>query len=213
MIDDRDLASALADGSAAVLVIDVQNDFCHPQGAMAALGADVSVNAALVGPLTAFLETARSAGSRIVFVRLAHDDEHRPVAARGVPPEGVCVEGSWGAEIVQEVAVEPGDLVVTKARYSAFLGTDLEQSLRDVGVETLVVVGTTANVCVDTTVRDAAQRGFAVRVLSDLVGYVRRDLAEPALYNLGLYFAEVTSSAGVAADLARIAAARDVTPA
>src|SRR5205085_1757348 len=112
--DDRHLAAALADGSAAVLVIDVQNDFCHPDGAMAKLGADVSVNAALVAPLAAFLDTARSAGARIVFVRLAHDDEHRPVAARGVPPDGVCVAGSWGAEIVREITVEPGDPVVTK---------------------------------------------------------------------------------------------------
>lgn len=212
MIDDRHLAAALADGSAAVLVIDVQNDFCHPHGAIASLGADVSVNAALVPPLVAFLDTARSVGARIVFVRLCHDDDHRPVTARGVPPDGVCVAGSWGAEIVPEIAVEPGDLVVTKSRYSAFLGTGLEQELRSVGVDALVVVGTTANVCVDTTVRDAAQRGFSVRVLSDLVGYVRRDLAEPALQNLGLYFARVTSSVGIAAELTSVAAARGVTP-
>lgn len=199
--DDARMAAALANGSAVAVVIDMQNDFCHPDGAMAALGADVTVNSALVGSVREFVAAVRAVGGRVVFVRLEHTPEHRPLPAPGVPPDGVCVAGSWGAQLAAGLTVQPGDLSISKTRYSAFLGTDLEAVLRSDGIDTLVVTGTTANVCVDSTVRDAAQRGFTVWVLSDLVGYVRADLAEPCLRNLGLYFAEVRTSAGLTAAL------------
>lgn len=199
--DDAHMAAALANGNAVAVVIDMQNDFCHPQGAMAALGADVTVNCALVEPVRDFVEAVRAVGGRTLFVRLEHTPEHRPLPAPGVPPDGVCAAGSWGAQLVFGLAAQPGDLSVTKTRYSAFLGTDLEAVLRANGIDALVVTGTTANVCVDSTVRDAAQRGFTVWVLSDLVGYVRADLAEPCLRNLGLYFADVRTSAGLIAAL------------
>ena len=205
------MAAALANGSAVALVIDMQNDFCHPGGAMAARGADVTVNAALVGPVRDFVAAVRAVGGHVVFVRLEHTPEHRPLPAPGVPPDGVCTAGSWGAQLVAGLTVQPGDLSIAKPRYSAFLGTDLEAVLRTRGVDTQVVTGTTANVCVDSTVRDAAQRGFTVWVLSDLVGYVRADLAEPCLRNLGLYFAEVRNSAGLTAALGSADAGGRVT--
>jgi ureidoacrylate peracid hydrolase len=207
-VDDRDLVAALVAGTAALVVIDVQNDFCHPDGAMAAQGADVSANIAMLGPLRTFVDLVRAVGGLIVFVRLVRSDEHRPLPVRGVPPAGVCDAGSWGARLVDGLVAAPGDLVVHKTRYSAFLATDLELQLRAAGVQTLLTVGTTANVCVDSTVRDAAQRGFAVVILEDLVGYVRQELAESALANLGLYFADVRNSQPLAALLAT--ARRDV---
>jgi ureidoacrylate peracid hydrolase len=193
-VDDRTLVEALSSGTAALLVVDMQNDFCHPDGAMAALGADVSVNAGLVEPLCGFVQLVRGAGGRVVFVQLVHDDIHRPLGVGAVPPDSVCRAGSWGAQLVDGLVAAPGELVVQKHRYSAFIGTGLEDRLRASGVRTVLVVGTTANVCIDSTVRDAAQREFAVVVLADLVGHVRRDLAEPALTNLGLYFADVRTS-------------------
>lgn len=204
---DVALAQALRSGRAALVVVDVQNDFCHPDGAMARLGADVSVNVALVGPVTEFAACARRVGAQLVFVQLFRDAQHSPFPARGVPPNGVCVAGSWGAQLVAGLAADAGDLVVHKSHYSAFLGTGLEEVLRGRGVDIVVVVGTTANVCVDTTVRDAALRGFTVIVLADLVGHVRADLAECSLRNLGLYFADVRESGPLRAALAEIEAA------
>lgn len=192
--DNRDLVAALGAGTAALLVIDVQNDFCHPHGAMAAQGADVSANIALVPRVCEFVDLVRSIGGLIVFVQLMRSDEFPPLPVRGVPPAGVCSSGSWGAQLADGLDAGPTDLVVHKRTYSAFLGTDLELRLRAAGVDTLLTAGTTANVCVDSTVRDAAQRGFAVVLLEDLVGYVRRDLAEASLTNLGLYFADVRNS-------------------
>lgn len=210
-LDDARMAAALADGHAAAVVIDMQNDFCHPEGAMAALGADVAVNAALVRPVRRFVDAVHAVGGRVVFVRLEHTPEHRPLPAPGVPPDGVCDAGSWGAQLVSGLTALPGDLSISKTRYSAFLGTDLESVLRSNGIGALVVTGTTANVCVDSTVRDAAQRGFTTWVLSDLVGYVRADLAEPCLRNLGLYFADVRTSAGLTAALLSAAGCGRVT--
>ncbi|HEX5497120.1 MAG TPA: isochorismatase family cysteine hydrolase [Mycobacteriales bacterium] len=190
-----ELAGEVRAGRAAVLVVDMQNDFCHPGGALGARGADVSVNAALVGPVDAFVRRVRDVGARIVIVTLSRE----PGDASPLPGfvDGVCLAGSWGAAVHDGLHVDRADLVVRKPRYSAFLHTDLETTLRDWGVRTLLVVGTTANVCVDSTVRDAAQLDYRVVVLSDLVGHLRADLAEAALRNLSHYFATVHPSAAL----------------
>lgn len=198
---DGGLVEAMRRGEAAVLVIDMQNDFCHSDGALAARGVDVGANAALVGPVDAFVRSARTAGARIVMVMLSRDAEDASPLP-GMAGE-VCRAGSWGARIHDGILVDSTDLLVRKPRYSAFLRTDLDATLRGWGVHTLVVVGTTANVCVDSTVRDAGQRDYRVVVLADLVGHVRAELAEPALRNLGLYFADVRDSATLLGALRR----------
>lgn len=187
-----ELAGDVRAGRAAVLVVDMQNDFCHPDGALGARGADVSVNAALVGPVDRFVRAARDAGARIVFVTLSREPGDDPPLPGFVA--GVCVAGSWGAAVHGGLHVDPADLAVRKPRYSAFCRTDLDATLRGWGIRTVLVVGTTANVCVDSTVRDAAQLDYRVVVLADLVGHLRADLAEPALRNLSHYFATVVPS-------------------
>ncbi|MGC5030903.1 cysteine hydrolase family protein [Micromonospora sp. DT229] len=187
--------------STAVLVIDMQNDFCSPAGAMAALGADVGVNADLARRLPGFLDPARAAGCLIVWVRqAAHEQLVSPARkaraeAMGRSPLSVCAAGSWGAELAEGLRPEPGDCHLEKTRYSAFVGTPLHNLLRAHGRDHVVVVGTAANVCVDSTIREAYMADLATTMPTDLVGWTRADLAEAAIRNLGFYFCETTTSA------------------
>lgn len=190
----------------AVLVIDMQNDFCSPAGAMAALGADVQVNAAVAGRLPRFLDRARHAGCLVVWVRqAAHEQLVSPARraraeAMGRSPLSVCAAGSWGAELAEGLRPEPGDCHLEKTRYSAFVGTPLHNLLRAHGRDHVVVVGTAANVCVDSTIRDAYMADLATTMPTDLVGWTRADLAEAAIRNLGFYFCETTTSAELLSD-------------
>lgn len=189
----------------AVLVIDMQNDFCSPNGAMAALGADVRVNAELAYRLPGFLDQARAAGCLVVWVRqAAHEQLVSPARraraeAMGRSPLSVCAAGSWGAELAEGLRPAPGDCHLEKTRYSAFVGTPLHNLLRAHGRDDLVVVGTAANVCVDSTIRDAYMADLTVTMPTDLVGWTRADLAQAAMRNLGFYFCETTTSAELVA--------------
>ncbi|TDB99961.1 cysteine hydrolase [Micromonospora fluostatini] len=184
----------------AVLVIDMQNDFCAATGAMATLGADVRRNADVARRLPDFLPRARAAGCLVVWVRqAAHDQLVSPARraraeAMGRDPLSVCAAGSWGAELADGLHPEPGDCHLEKTRYSAFVGTPLHNLLRAHGRDHVVVVGTAANVCVDSTIRDAYMADLAATMPTDLVGWTRADLAEPAVRNLGFYFCETTTS-------------------
>lgn len=190
----------------AVVVVDMQHDFCHPEGAMAALGFDIAANRAIVSPLGEFLAHARSSGVRVIYLCQSAGDWTSSSARRehadrmGRPADAICAAGTWGAQIHPALAPQHNDLVMEKYRYSGFVGTGLELVLRSCGVDTVVVVGTAANVCVDSTVRDAFMRDFSVIVAGDLVGHTRADLAEPALENLGIYFADVRQSDDVVAE-------------
>ncbi len=194
----------------AVLVIDMQNDFCSPTGAMAALGADVRVNADLAGRLPDFLDRARTAGCLVVWVRqAAHEQLVSPARraraeAMGRTPLSVCAAGTWGAELADGLRPAPGDCDLEKTRYSAFVGTPLHNLLRAHGRDHVVVVGTAANVCVDSTIRDAYMADLAVTMPTDLVGWTRADLAEAAIRNLGFYFCEATTSAELLAAWSRV---------
>lgn len=187
-------------GRTAVVVVDMQHDFCHPDGAMAQLGFDVSANESIVEPLANFLDRARGAGVSVIYLRQSASDWTSSPARRaraeamGRSANAVCATGSWGAEIHAALAPHDDDLVIDKYRYSGFVGGALELVLRSREVDTVVVVGTAANVCVDSTARDAFMRDFSVVVARDLVGHTRRDLAEAALENLGIYFATVCRS-------------------
>ncbi|MET7819504.1 cysteine hydrolase family protein [Micromonospora zamorensis] len=189
----------------AVLVIDMQNDFCAPTGAMANLGADVSVNADLARRLPSFLDHARTAGCLVIWVRqAAHEQLVSPARraraeAMGRSPLSVCAAGSWGAELADGLRPEAGDCHLEKTRYSAFVGTPLHNMLRAHGRDHVVVVGTAANVCVDSTIRDAYMADLTTTMPTDLVGWTRADLAEAAIRNLGFYFCETTTSAELVA--------------
>lgn len=179
----------------ALLAVDVQNDFCDPAGAMARLGADVSANQAMVARLAGVLPTLRAAGVPVTAVRqvtaprTTSAARRRRMVALGRDPYAVCREGTWGAELHPDAGFTDDDTVLTKHRYSAFVDTALPLLLRSAGVGGVIVAGTAANVCVDSTVRDAFMRDYEVIVVPELVGWTDERLARPALVNLGRHFA------------------------
>jgi len=164
----------------ALLIIDMQRDFLEPGGFGAALGNDVSLLRAAVEPCRAVLAAARKAGITVIHTREGHrpdlSDAPRLKVERGDPalrigaagPMGrILVRGEPGHDIISELYPAPGEPVIDKPGKGAFCQTDLELILRNRGIETLLVCGVTTEVCVNTTVREANDRGFRCIVLSD----------------------------------------------
>lgn len=106
----------------------------------------------------------------------------------------VATAGTWGAELADGLVPQPSDPIIDKTRYSAFVGTPLHNLLRAQERDHVVVCGTAANVCVDSTIRDAYMADYSVTMPSDLVGWTKVDLAESAIKNLEFYFCEVVPS-------------------
>jgi ureidoacrylate peracid hydrolase len=190
----------------ALLVIDVQNDFCHRDGFFARFGFDVTPCASVTSSIAPVVATARRHGMPVVWTMSTNADPpvHRLKPARfrhgaGERPPDQFVAGSWGWSIVEELKPEPSELVVQKPRYDAFLRTRLEDDLSDRGISTVVVTGVITNCCVDTTARSAFMRGLDVLVLEDCVATFgqERDLHDASLRNLAQLFAVVSDSAAL----------------
>ena len=191
----------VAPAHTAVVVVDVQNDYIHSDGAQARSGNDVGAAQAVVPNILTFVECARAAGVRVVWVRTEHTawsnaeawlnrQRHRKRDLRRFP---VCVPGTWGAEFY---AVEPedGEPIVTKHRYSGFLNTDLDLLLRSQEIRTVVLVGVATNVCVESTAREAAMRNYRTVVLSDGTAAYSEEQHRSSLQTLDQYFGYVTTA-------------------
>jgi len=189
-LDARPEPVRIEAGRAAVLVVDMQNDFGAEGGMFDRAGIDIAPIRRAVEPTAQALAVARAAGLPVVYIVMqfrpdlsdagAPDSPHWIKHARlglgaEVPaPDGragrVLVEGTWNTEILPALAPRPGDLVVPKQRYSGFFETDLDSILRAQDVRHLVVTGCTTSVCVESTVRDAMFRGYHCVVLEDCTG-------------------------------------------
>jgi len=187
----------------AVMVIDMQNDFCHEEGDIHRRGMDVSASQAMVGHLERFIEEARKAKSEVIFVQAIYNNRYLggPFKERDIRAEvnkERCVEGSWGARFYK-VEPLPGDLVIKKHRYSAFIGTELENILQEKGIKTLIMTGVSTNVCVESTARDAFMRDYYVVFLEDCTAAGSKEVHESTLKNIQRHFGVVVGSADVAA--------------
>jgi ureidoacrylate peracid hydrolase len=190
----RPLRERVLHRRAGVVIVDMQNDFCHPDGVFSKLGIDTRPLRAAAEPITRLLGAARSSGLPIIMVRTTHDAwVDPPERYRRPTPEGLLHHlrpGSWGADFY---GIVPGDAdyIVTKHRYSAFFCTDLAVVIRNRGIETLVVAGVTANVCVESTVRDACALDLDVLVAPECVAAPSSSELHAALYNIDRYFGQV----------------------
>lgn len=173
-------AFAFAPAQAALLIIDMQRDFLEPGGFGEMLGNDVSQLRRAIGPLRRLLQAWRGAGLKVIHTREGHraDLSDLPPAkkARGRGPTTIgdrgpmgriLVRGEPGHDIIPELYPEAGEPVVDKPGKGAFFATDLGAILAASGITQLVVAGVTTEVCVNTTVREANDRGFDCLVLSD----------------------------------------------
>ncbi|MFE9959287.1 cysteine hydrolase family protein [Micromonospora sp. NPDC005299] len=172
----------------ALVIVDMQNDFCHPSGYYAGAGRDISALHATIGPVRRLRDRAHDAAVPVVFTRLLHDTARGPMERRHdlVPrrwtASGRRLEpGSWGADIVADLTPRPDELVVDKAGYSAFDGTGLERWLRERQIKTLLLAGVVGYACVLATGFAAFDRDFDVLLVSDAVGSWEPELGRSAL--------------------------------
>jgi nicotinamidase-related amidase len=182
-VDAQPYPFRLDTASAALLIIDMQRDFLEPGGFGDALGNDVALLRSAIAPTERVLRTCRTAGIMVVHTREGHRPDLSDLApakrARGNLPTGIgdrgpmgriLVRGEAGHEIIPELAPAPGEPVVDKPGKGAFYATDLEAMLRSRCITQLLVCGVTTEVCVNTTVREANDRGFDCLVLEDCTG-------------------------------------------
>lgn len=164
----------------ALVVIDMQRDFIEPDGFGASLGNDVSLLGAIVPTVRRLMDGFRAAGLPVIHTRECHrpDLSDCPPAKRlrGKPalrigdegPMGrVLIAGSSGAEIVEPLAPLPGEIVIDKPGKGAFYATDLENVLQERGIKQLIFAGVTTEVCVQTTMREANDRGYECLIATD----------------------------------------------
>ncbi|MEX2375204.1 MAG: isochorismatase family cysteine hydrolase [Dehalococcoidia bacterium] len=175
-------------------MVDVQNDYCHPEGVLGHAGLDLTGVTPMRAVITRLRSAAHSAGVPVIFLETIHSDRtDTPAWSRRSPySESICRDGSWGAEPFE---IEPGDdEVITKHRYSGFVDTRLDVALRSLERSTLVVTGTATNVCVESTVRDARMRDYDVIVVEDGVAAPSLAAHEASLENMRRHFGPVVVS-------------------
>lgn len=183
--------------STALVVVDMLNEFCKPGGAMVLPGYET-----LLPPQRKVIDAGRQAGCPVVFVVDTHRRnvrEEREFLKR--TPH--CIEGTWGAQVIDDLDPRPDDIFVVKRRYSAFFNTDLDLTLRDLKVDTVIVFGVVTNICVRSTVHDAFFHGYQVIVPEDCCAATGPREQASSLYDIATHFGIVTASAQVADALLR----------
>jgi nicotinamidase-related amidase len=174
---------SFARASCALVIIDMQRDFVDPGGFGEALGNDVSLLRKAIAPTRKVLDAARKKGMLVVHTREGHrpDLSDLPLAKKlrgrlknGIGDPGpmgrILVRGEYGHDIIDALKPAAGEPVVDKPGKGAFYATDLDSLLHNRGIRQLVVCGVTTEVCVNTTVREANDRGYDCLVLEDCVG-------------------------------------------
>ena len=180
----------------AVVVVDMQNGFCHPEGSLYAPDSE-----AAIGPCREVLADARAAGASVVFTRDVHPPEQFADAHYYDEFERWgehVLEGSWDAALLEEFDVRESDLVVVKHTYDAFYRTELEGYLESHGIDDLVICGTLANVCVLHTAGSAGLRDYRPILLEDAVGSIEDEHREYALEHAEWLFGETAPRSGIA---------------
>jgi ureidoacrylate peracid hydrolase len=179
----------------AVIIVDMQNDFCSKGGLLDVLGMDVSIIRSIVPQIRAVLAAARKVELKIIYLKMAYKPDLSDLGPEGSPnrsanrqagqsvkaPNGmesrILIRGTWNTDIIDELKPEPHDIALYKTRYSGFYQTDLDSTLKDLGARFLIVTGCTTSVCVESTIRDAMFRDYSPILLSDCT-------AEPQGYTL-----------------------------
>jgi ureidoacrylate peracid hydrolase len=184
----------------ALLVVDMQNGFCHPEGSFNRTDQGLEGAVEAVRNAAIAVAQARRAGIPVVFTRHLYRpgraDEGRALRQNSPALAGVdgLATGTWDAEVMAELGCGPGDLVVDKVRFDAFQWTSLEPLLRGLGVDELLVCGVITNMCVETTIRSAFMRDFPVIMLADCCAAATRRLHELSIEVLSSYqLAEIAS--------------------
>lgn len=174
----------------AVIVVDMQNDFCSRGGLFDCAGINISQVQKAVGPTRNVLSAAREFGIKIVYLMMGFQADLSDLGDTGsvnrvrhlrlgvgqpcVTPDGrqgrFLIRETWNTEIIEELRPRPEDVVLYKRRFSGFYQTKLDDILRGLGIRDLIFTGCTTSVCVDSTIRDAMFRDYRCVLLADCTG-------------------------------------------
>ncbi len=190
----------------ALLVVDVQNDFCHNKGVFSKYkSVTLDHVEQAISRLSALIEKCREFKLPIIFIKTIHSDwTNAPSWLKRMEGAAetmrICPPDSWGSDFFN-VAPQEGDCIVTKHRYSAFIGTDLDLILRSKAIDNILVTGVATNVCVESTVRDGYHRDYNVILIEDCCGAYDNSEHAATLNNISKFFGTVTTSETLIATL------------
>jgi len=179
----------------ALILVDIQNDYCKPGGQYDLAGKDMSMYPAMIERTAALVEAARRRGVLVVYIQNTNLPDYRSdsvaylrfklivrdAQAGSLPGSEHAIDGTWGHQIVDELEPRPDDLVVRKHRSSAFIGTRLDLLLRSNKVQTVLITGVVTEGCVASTARDASFQDYIVVMVEDCIGSGNAHLHAAAL--------------------------------
>lgn len=205
----------------ALVVVDMQNDFCHPEGWLSHIGVDVAPARKPIAPLQKLVPSLRAAAVPIIWLNWGNRPDQLnlspslvhvykpngegvglgdPLPGSGAP---VLEKNSWAAAVVDELEIAPGDIQVDKFRMSGFWDTPLDSILRNLGVQTVLFSGVNADQCVMCTLQDANFLGYDCVLLQDCTATTSPDYCmEATIYNVKQIFGFVADSDAILSGLA-----------
>ena len=191
----------------ALIVVDVQNDFCAKGGMMDREGMDLSMTQSMVPRLVKFIDKARKAGlAAIIYIQNIYNSESNWYLsdvwleqalrrrASSYVDYSVCAKNSWNGDFYGGIKPLPNEAVVNKHRFSAFQDTDLDLILRSKAIRTLIMTGIATNVCVETTSRVGFMKDYYIVFLKDCTATYSEELHNATLKNMDAFFGQVVDS-------------------
>jgi ureidoacrylate peracid hydrolase len=196
----------------ALIVVDMQNAFVRDGAYLDLAGHDISATQRIIAPCQKLITAVREKGVKIIYFQMGYSPDLSDKGAPDSPstlksralnfinqrPEledKVYIYGTWGAEIIDELKPQPGDITIKKQRYDGFIGTNLDLTLRTLGIKYLFFIGTATNICVESTIRHAFFLDYFPILVSDAVSHMGPSITQQAtILNVQSTFGWVTTS-------------------
>lgn len=190
----------------ALIIVDVQNDYCDEKGALGSQRLDTSGVDRIIPHIKKLISTFHNSKLPVIFIQTIHEDatDSEVWLTRGKSNDtehnSVCRKDTWGSDFYQ-LSPDTTDIIVNKHRYSAFYNTRLDSVLRTLKIDHLYITGVATNVCVDSTIRDGFMRDYKITVLEDGTAAFSKEAHEMTLKTISDFFGEVANTDSVIEEL------------